>query len=114
MAFVQGGRPVIYQPDEEFEGLPENYRWRHVRFDPSNGVDFTWEREWRIQTDQLCFDNSIAKVIVPSYDWVDRLQDDHQRDEDFKIEQYSLIFDEEMAEMYREEFPWVVEYREPE
>src|SRR5262245_35390730 len=47
--FERGGRPVIYQPDEEFDDLPESHRWRHVRFEPLNGVDFTWEREWRIQ-----------------------------------------------------------------
>jgi hypothetical protein len=85
--FVRGGRPVIYQPDEEFEGLPEKYRWRHVRFDPASEVDFTWEREWRIQTDQLDFDPWTAKVIVPSYEWVNRLEEDHRRDEDFEIEQ---------------------------
>src|SRR5258708_30752770 len=30
--FVQGGRPVIYQPDDEFALLPESHRWSHVTF----------------------------------------------------------------------------------
>jgi len=60
--FELGGRPVIYQPDAEFDDLPESHRWRHVRFDPCNGVGFTWEREWRIQIDELSFDSSIEKV----------------------------------------------------
>jgi len=42
-----GGRPVIYQPDSDFHLLPEQLRWRHVRFEPigEQVVDFTWERE---------------------------------------------------------------------
>jgi hypothetical protein len=44
--FAQGGRPVIYQPDDEFTLLPESHRWRHVTFNlGDNPVDFTWERE---------------------------------------------------------------------
>jgi hypothetical protein len=31
--YRQGGRPVIYQPDGEYEALPEDLRWRHVRFE---------------------------------------------------------------------------------
>lgn len=49
--YVQGGRPVIYQSDKEFYDLPEAIRWRHVRYEPASSppIDFTWEREWRIQ-----------------------------------------------------------------
>ncbi|MDM8527147.1 hypothetical protein QUF58_02945 [Anaerolineales bacterium HSG24] len=54
--FNEGGRPVIYQPDSEFELLPDSLKWRHVRFDlGDNPVDFTWEREWRIRCDELSF-----------------------------------------------------------
>jgi len=34
--FAQGGRPVIYQPDDEFMLLPESHRWRHVTFNLGN------------------------------------------------------------------------------
>ena len=106
------GRPVIYQPDPEFDDLPESHRWRHVQFDLSREIDFTWEREWRIQADQLSFDSSIAQVILPDYEWVKRLRRDHERDQDFTVLQYSIIMDQKLAEMYREEFPWLVHYRE--
>src|SRR6478736_4770701 len=40
--FAQGGRPVIYQPDDEFALLPESHWWRHVTFNLGNNpVDFT-------------------------------------------------------------------------
>jgi hypothetical protein len=29
--FAAGGRPVIYQPESDFNVLPEEIRWRHVR-----------------------------------------------------------------------------------
>lgn len=44
--FERGGRPVIYQSDAEFQALPAEMRWRHVRYEP-NGcppTDFSWER----------------------------------------------------------------------
>jgi len=31
--FAKGGRPVIYQTEEEFSILPEEIRWRHVRYE---------------------------------------------------------------------------------
>ena|SRR5436305_5885744 len=48
--FERGGRPVIYQPDSDFDLLPEDLRWRHVRFEPTGEriIDWTWEREWRV------------------------------------------------------------------
>lgn len=36
--FQAGGRPVIYQSDAEFEGLPEGIRWRHGRSSPTVSV----------------------------------------------------------------------------
>ena len=108
--FELGGRPVIYQTDKEFDDLPESYRWRHVRFDPSNGVDFTWEREWRIPIDELIFDNSIAEVIVPDREWAERLRQDHAHDQDRCVAQYSLVLDDQLAEMFRKEFAWTLRH----
>jgi len=48
--FGAGGRPVIYLPDAEANWIPEEHRWRHVRFEYSK-VDWTHEREWRIPKD---------------------------------------------------------------
>lgn len=63
-----GGRPVIYQADEEFETLPADYRFRHVLYDPPRGVDFTWEREWRIETNELVLEPEASLVVVPNAD----------------------------------------------
>lgn len=67
--FARGGRPVIYQSEDEFLHLPEEMRYRHVRYEPGN-VDFTWEREWRIQTDDLVLDPKSTLFIMPKADEV--------------------------------------------
>lgn len=45
--FEAGGRPVIYLPDSEADWLPDDQKWRHVRFEHPD-VDWTFEREWRV------------------------------------------------------------------
>ncbi len=108
--FERGGRPVIYQPDSEYDALPESHKWRHVRYEPcaEEPRDFTWEREWRIQTDVLNFTPSVAAVVVPDRDWAKRLISEHESDQDFKTLQYSQIMDEELARQYRETFDWLI------
>ena len=66
--FGRGGRPVIYQPDSEFQLLPESHRYRHVRYEPAV-VDYTWEREWRVQTQELEFTHAEATLVVPNRAW---------------------------------------------
>lgn len=53
--FEKGGRPVIYQPEVDYE--------------PAKGIDFTWEREWRIQTEELKLDPSQVTLVVPNREW---------------------------------------------
>lgn len=64
--FAQGGRPVIYQTDDEFADLPDAMRWRHVRYEPNREVpiDFTWEREWRLQRNELIVNPAWATLIL--------------------------------------------------
>ena len=66
--FQVGGRPVIYQTDDEFDLLPEKLKYRHVSFDPTRKptpVDFTWEREWRLHTSELAIDNTKGAFRIP-------------------------------------------------
>jgi hypothetical protein len=107
--FAQRGRPVIYQTDGEFSQLPEELRWRHVRYEPNRDepIDFTWEREWRIKCGALTFDPSSAGIVVPDEDWAQRMISEHETEQNFKVFQYSEMLDDEMlAEQYREPFPW--------
>jgi hypothetical protein len=46
----RGARPVIYLPDTEGNWIPEDQKWRHVRFE-FGAVDFSHEREWRSEGD---------------------------------------------------------------
>jgi hypothetical protein len=62
--FRTGGRSVIYQSDAEYELLPDDFRWRHCRYEPPD-IDFTWEREWRIRTERLDLERAQTWVFVP-------------------------------------------------
>lgn len=66
--FDRGGRPVIYQPDDEYKLLDESQRYRHVRYEPGS-VDFTWEREWRVHAKELALDPAAVTLIVPTRAW---------------------------------------------
>lgn len=96
---------MIYQSDAEYSLLPENLRWRHVRYEP-DAINFTWEREWRIRCAELAFDPRSAAIIVPSREWAEALFDEHQAEQDFQVLQYSQIMDEDIAEQYRYLYPW--------
>lgn len=70
--FENGGRPVIYQPQNEFYDLPDDLKYRHVTYEPNNPagpIDFTWEREWRIRTDELPFTPEDVTIIYPKRTW---------------------------------------------
>jgi len=107
--FELGGRPVIYETEEEYQSLPPSHKWRHVRYDIREGkenIDFTWEREWRVRSDCLEISPGVASVVVPSSEWAQHLVRDHEEWEDYRVRQYSVIMDTQLAEMYREPFKW--------
>src|ERR1019366_7589654 len=94
--FEKGGRPVIYQPEAEYDLLVDAQKWRHVRYDPGpqDLVDFSWEREWRIQVDRLEFEPSEIRVVVPSDEVARQLQNEHARNEHYNEQMYTIIFDQ--------------------
>jgi len=106
--FELGGRPVIYQSDDEFNLLLDDQKWRHMRYEPNAPlpVDFTWEREWRIRRDQLQFTAGEAIVVVPDRRYAEQLQRAHNIQQDWQVLQYSLVLGEDTAELYRQDFPW--------
>jgi len=111
--FNLGGRPVIYQSEAEYYLLPDQIQWKHVLYDPLKdpSIDFTWEREWRINCARLDFNPSNARIIVLDNSWADRLKKDHEREEDYNVRAYSMIFDEddeELAEQLRNKFDWTI------
>ena len=104
---AQGGRPVIYQPDDEFSRLPEEMRWRHVRYEPAADppVDFSWEREWRIKTDALSIRPEIARIVLPTDKWFEQLRHAHDRDESYDAQMNALVLGD-LAWQMVETFPW--------
>lgn len=105
--YKQGGRPVFYQSDEEFQLLPESLRWRHMRYEPDD-IDFSWEREWRIHCEHLVFSPENAVIILPDKRFADRLIFKHNEEQDYKVLQYSVIMSALLAEQYREDFKWSI------
>lgn len=78
--FSKGGRPVIYQPSQEYDFLPEKLKYRHQILNIESGKDYTWEREWRLKTDLLILDSSETTLIVPNRSWEEKILDnDYQR-----------------------------------
>jgi hypothetical protein len=111
--FERGGRPVIYESEEEYYSLPDSHKWRHVLYDLCRNppVDFSWEREWRIQCEYLHFEKNEALIVLPDESWANRLIEEHESDQKWKLRQYELIFDDEMLaqmhyEMNDEPFEW--------
>lgn len=102
--FRLGGRPVIYESDEEYHSLPDTHKWRHMLYDPCGNppVDFTWEREWRIQCEYLQFKKNNASIVLPNENWANRLINEHESQQEWKLLQYRLIFDEILAKMHYE------------
>lgn len=75
--FARGGRPVIYQPDDEYSLLCPDQQYRHVRYEPLTDIDFTWEREWRIKVDELVLEPENTTLIVPNRTWERYLIEKH-------------------------------------
>ncbi len=65
--YEKGGRPVIYGPDEDYEKLPDEMKYRHVRFSltKTHSIDHTWEREWRVKTRRLEICPKVVTLVVP-------------------------------------------------
>jgi hypothetical protein len=109
--FYHGGRPVIYQTEEEFNLLPEGQRWRHMTYNPISvpPVDFTWEREWRILTAELSINPADCSIIMPNADWADALIMKHRDSQEWEIQEYKTIFqDETIVELFRNDFQWTI------
>lgn len=105
--FSLGGRPVIYQPENEFAHLDDSNSWRHCRYEPPK-IDFTWEREWRLKTESYDFSPYDTQIILPNAAWSFRLTQEHAEDQQWQTIQYSQIMDELIAQQYEEPFVWTI------
>ena len=103
-------RPVIYQPESEFQELSDFHKWRHMRYEPNRAtpIDFTWEREWRLKCERLDFQPSDVAILIPTEEWAHNLISDHEGEQDYEVEMYSCVLGRTIAEQYREDFPWRV------
>lgn len=70
--FAAGGRPVIYSPVADKQLLDPSIHWRFMPFDldiksekTPFGIDFTWEREWRLNDAELPLDD-VDRIYVPN------------------------------------------------
>jgi hypothetical protein len=102
-----GGRPVIYQSDEEFNLLPEAYRWRHVRLElgGEKEVDFTWEREWRLPKGELRFTERDITVVLPNEEARQQFIRDAEEEDFSDAWRWSVVVGD-LAWCYRNGNPW--------
>ena len=97
----QGARPVIYQPDLEYDILPEKLKYRHVRYELKSDIDFTWEREWRLKVNELILLPENTIFIVPTIEEVIYLKREY-----FSHMAMAVSSLGEDALPYIEDFPW--------
>lgn len=98
--FEKGARPAIYQTNAEYDLLNSEQKYRHVRFEPSNNIDWTWEREWRIRADELDLEDEKVTLIVPNRSIEDEMKNEHHA----RISNASMIM--EFGPHVVGKFPW--------
>lgn len=98
--FSEGGRPVIYQPEYEFALLPEELRWRHMRYEPDSEppIDFTWEREWRIHETEFILTPQETNIIVLNKESANTLEIQFEIDEWSRYSWECVGYGETLAE----------------
>ena len=69
-------------------------------------IDFTWEREWRLNLAELTFTPNDAALIVPDRAFAEYLKDQHDMEQEYSVELYSVAYGRRLAEQYRQDFPW--------
>src|SRR5690606_20743116 len=109
--YAQGGRPVIYQSLSEYESLSESMKWRHVTYDPTieKPVDFTWEREWRIQAEVIKIDPENVTLVVPNELAEKLVINEHELEQYYQMEWNKIMIgDEYFPALYGEPFRWSV------
>ncbi|MEK6210685.1 MAG: hypothetical protein AABM64_10025 [Pseudomonadota bacterium] len=108
--YARAGRPVIYQPDEDFYRLPDELRWKHVRYELTSTppVDFTWEREWRIQCGKLLFNSGEVALVVPTEEWEAAIVSAWDGAQELVVEPYSTILDQLTLLQMQKACPWRV------
>lgn len=107
--FGLGGRPVIYQKEEEYNLLSMPLQWRHVKYDLDDKkfIDFTWEREWRLKCNELKINPSFASIVVPNRNYAERLHDEHEETVQMNIYQYSqAMSDQDARNWFDVPFEW--------
>jgi len=100
-AWDQGARPVIYQPDLEYDILPNELKYRHVRYELESDIDFAWEREWRLKTKEIKLIPEHTIFIVPTSKEVM-----YFRRKYFSYVEMAVASLGEDALPYIEDFPW--------
>lgn len=113
--FAQGGRPVIYGPEQDYHALRNEQKWRYVNYDPisNSPVDFTWEREWRIQTESLRFSPECASLVMPDRTSLRRLVERHEIAQDDEQQLNALMVGDNLAYAMRSEFRWQTHIVDP-
>ncbi len=68
-----------------------------MRYEPDADppFDFSWEREWRIKTNELQLDPSQTSILVPDESWAQKLIQEHEENEFWEREFRATEYGEE-------------------
>lgn len=65
--FELGGRPVIYSSKDDYNKLHDDFKYKHVTYDPTvKNQDFSWEREWRLKEESLSISEETVVLVLPN------------------------------------------------
>lgn len=104
--FNNGGRSVIYQPEDEYDLLQDCKKWLHVRYEPPK-IDWSWQREWRVNRD-VQFQPDDISIVFPNHDWIERFVSEYEWAQDLMVNEYAQIMEHELAQQYREPLLWQI------
>lgn len=110
--YTLGGQHTINCTQEESHSLPPNLKWRYARHEPllrdndhPYGIDFSWEREIRVNSDEIVLygeslitgptyignvDFAFNRILVPSDFFVTRLLEELSSYYKTRFTEYSL------------------------
>ena len=92
--YEQGARPVIYTERMYYDVLPGELKHLFVEFDLIKEVDFSWQREWRIKTEEFTVDRSKSVLIFPDHNDFQDIIYDYYADfdvSDGEVETYGSV-----------------------
>ncbi|MEW8022335.1 MAG: hypothetical protein AB2777_16775 [Candidatus Thiodiazotropha endolucinida] len=79
-----------------------------MRYEPSSdpAIDFTWEREWRLNDFELHLDGVKFRVLLPGIEWAEELERIYEHDREIDERIHALEYGDEYYGFISEDIPF--------